>query len=281
MRRLEARASASSTGAISEAMSSAAVHGEGPLYNTTGSTGGSSPRGPKVSATHEFLVQHPGIDEHADRHVPIHRGLKFELHYQVQPRGIAEAYPPQTVASALAQVVAHELRGQSLERAEVQPLAPPSGGESAQQIFDHPWKGEQALVGGILHGCTVAQPLSRQRRRLSRLNGANGSRFVGRCPMRGLAGGRRQRGGGAFFRSDTVVKLRPRPTEAGTLSEANAESRYEITRADLAALSCPMPDMAVWNSHPKVYLPVEETGEAKCPYCGAEFRLSRPLGRRP
>jgi len=34
-----------------------------------------------------------------------------------------------------------------------------------------------------------------------------------------------------------------------------------------------MPDMAVWNSHPKVYLPVEETGEAKCPYCGAEFRL--------
>ena len=35
-----------------------------------------------------------------------------------------------------------------------------------------------------------------------------------------------------------------------------------------------MPDMAVWNSHPKVYLPVEETGEARCPYCGAEFRLT-------
>ena len=57
-----------------------------------------------------------------------------------------------------------------------------------------------------------------------------------------------------------------------TVSEANTESRYEVTRADLP-LSCPMPDMAVWNSHPKVYLPVEETGEAKCPYCGAEFRL--------
>ena len=62
------------------------------------------------------------------------------------------------------------------------------------------------------------------------------------------------------------------PVEAESVSEANTESRYEVTRADLP-LSCPMPDMAVWNSHPKVYLPVEETGEAKCPYCGADFRL--------
>ncbi|TDJ10768.1 MAG: zinc-finger domain-containing protein, partial [Gammaproteobacteria bacterium] len=25
---------------------------------------------------------------------------------------------------------------------------------------------------------------------------------------------------------------------------------------------------------PKVYLPIEETGEAKCPYCGAEYTLA-------
>ena len=68
-----------------------------------------------------------------------------------------------------------------------------------------------------------------------------------------------------------MVKLPPFP-KGGTVSEPNAETRYEVTRADLP-LSCPMPDMTVWNSHPKVYLPVEETGEAKCPYCGAEFRL--------
>ena len=79
------------------------------------------------------------------------------------------------------------------------------------------------------------------------------------------------RGGGAFFRPAAVVKF-PLPVEAGMLIEPNAESRYEITRADLP-LSCPMPGMAVWNSHPKVYLAIEETGEAKCPYCGAEFRL--------
>jgi uncharacterized Zn-finger protein len=34
-----------------------------------------------------------------------------------------------------------------------------------------------------------------------------------------------------------------------------------------------MPGMALWNSHPKVYLPVEKTGEAQCPYCGAIYVL--------
>jgi uncharacterized Zn-finger protein len=56
------------------------------------------------------------------------------------------------------------------------------------------------------------------------------------------------------------------------LIRPNAEHRYEVTRADLP-LSCPMPGMYLWNSHPKVYLPVEQTGEAKCPYCGAEYYL--------
>ncbi|MDQ3960673.1 MAG: zinc-finger domain-containing protein, partial [Pseudomonadota bacterium] len=31
--------------------------------------------------------------------------------------------------------------------------------------------------------------------------------------------------------------------------------------------------MSLWNSHPRVYLPIEATGEAKCPYCGADFVL--------
>ena len=53
---------------------------------------------------------------------------------------------------------------------------------------------------------------------------------------------------------------------------ANTERRYSVTRAQLP-LSCPTPEMAVWNSHPRVYLPVETTGSAKCPYCGALFVL--------
>lgn len=53
---------------------------------------------------------------------------------------------------------------------------------------------------------------------------------------------------------------------------ANAAKSYQVTASDLP-LSCPMDDMTVWNSHPKVYLPIEETGQADCPYCGAHFEL--------
>ena len=40
-------------------------------------------------------------------------------------------------------------------------------------------------------------------------------------------------------------------------------------------LSCPMPGMRLWNSHPRVYLAIEQTGWAKCPYCSAEYTLVR------
>lgn len=54
---------------------------------------------------------------------------------------------------------------------------------------------------------------------------------------------------------------------------ANAERVYEITRADLP-LSCPLPSMALWDSHPRVYLPIEARGgRASCPYCGAQYVL--------
>lgn len=55
---------------------------------------------------------------------------------------------------------------------------------------------------------------------------------------------------------------------------ANAESRYEVTVADLP-LHCPMDGMTLWNSHPRVYLPIENSGHAKCPYCGAEYVLKK------
>ena len=54
--------------------------------------------------------------------------------------------------------------------------------------------------------------------------------------------------------------------------EASTELRYEVTQKDLP-LSCPTPEMKLWNSHPRVYLPVQETGKETCPYCGAEFVL--------
>jgi len=56
------------------------------------------------------------------------------------------------------------------------------------------------------------------------------------------------------------------------LEQANTAQEYTVNASDLP-LCCPMPSMAVWNSHPRVYLPIEETGEAQCPYCGAQFHL--------
>ncbi|MCK5668016.1 MAG: zinc-finger domain-containing protein [Gammaproteobacteria bacterium] len=52
----------------------------------------------------------------------------------------------------------------------------------------------------------------------------------------------------------------------------NDKKTFEIGRAELP-LHCPTPEMSLWNSHPRVYLPIEETGKAKCPYCGAAYFL--------
>jgi uncharacterized Zn-finger protein len=77
--------------------------------------------------------------------------------------------------------------------------------------------------------------------------------------------------------SNQQERALPNPHTAETagrdrLIEPNAENHYEVTRADLP-LHCPMESMSLWNSHPRVYLAIEETGKARCPYCGAEYTL--------
>jgi uncharacterized Zn-finger protein len=47
----------------------------------------------------------------------------------------------------------------------------------------------------------------------------------------------------------------------------------KVSRVDLP-LACPRPEDEVWNMHPRVYLPIEKTGEVSCPYCGARYQLS-------
>lgn len=54
----------------------------------------------------------------------------------------------------------------------------------------------------------------------------------------------------------------------------NAQNRYEVTEADLP-VHCPLPGMSLWNSHPRVFLPLKEAGEARCPYCGALYVLKQ------
>ena len=53
---------------------------------------------------------------------------------------------------------------------------------------------------------------------------------------------------------------------------SNSQTHIDVTAADLP-LHCPMPSMILWNAHPRVYLPIQKTGEAACPYCGTKYTL--------
>ena len=57
-----------------------------------------------------------------------------------------------------------------------------------------------------------------------------------------------------------------------------SQAAIEILAEDLnhqGGVYCPSPlaDMKVWDSHPKVYLDVARSGQAKCPYCGSVYKL--------
>jgi uncharacterized Zn-finger protein len=45
-----------------------------------------------------------------------------------------------------------------------------------------------------------------------------------------------------------------------------------VKPADLPVF-CPNPAMPLWSSHPRVFLDIGETGTARCPYCGTEYRV--------
>jgi uncharacterized Zn-finger protein len=53
---------------------------------------------------------------------------------------------------------------------------------------------------------------------------------------------------------------------------ANEGREIEVSAADLP-LHCPTKEVALWCSHPRVFLDIGETGRAMCPYCGTRYRL--------
>lgn len=54
---------------------------------------------------------------------------------------------------------------------------------------------------------------------------------------------------------------------------SSTQTVVEVTAADLP-LYCPTPAMPLWSSHPRVFLPVEETGEIVCPYCSTRYKFT-------
>jgi uncharacterized Zn-finger protein len=53
-----------------------------------------------------------------------------------------------------------------------------------------------------------------------------------------------------------------------------SEKSVVIHDCDLP-LSCPTEDVSLWSAHPKVYLPIETSGQETCPYCGTHYILKR------
>jgi len=58
------------------------------------------------------------------------------------------------------------------------------------------------------------------------------------------------------------------------LSTPNAKNSYEVTEKDLP-VHCPMPGSSLWNSHPRVFIALDKSGNGKCPYCGSEYHLKK------
>jgi uncharacterized Zn-finger protein len=58
-------------------------------------------------------------------------------------------------------------------------------------------------------------------------------------------------------------------------SNDNRIKPIKVTATDLP-LHCPTPSMKLWNSHPRVFIDVTTTGEAKCPYCGTAYQFEGP-----
>jgi uncharacterized Zn-finger protein len=72
-----------------------------------------------------------------------------------------------------------------------------------------------------------------------------------------------------------MLKSKPTPsTDPASATARPVTQVHIVTRKDLP-LCCPMPGAAVWDMHPRVYLPIADDPnlEATCPYCGARYRL--------
>ncbi|MEI6801545.1 MAG: zinc-finger domain-containing protein [Burkholderiales bacterium] len=57
-----------------------------------------------------------------------------------------------------------------------------------------------------------------------------------------------------------------------------SKSTIELKASELnhqGGVYCPAPQagMQTWNTHPKVFLDVAHSGQAKCPYCGTVYQL--------
>lgn len=56
------------------------------------------------------------------------------------------------------------------------------------------------------------------------------------------------------------------------MKNSKPQAVIEVTKDELP-MHCPAPDSALWDSHPRVFIPLEDTPEASCSYCGTVYKL--------
>ena len=64
------------------------------------------------------------------------------------------------------------------------------------------------------------------------------------------------------------------------MHQPNSETLVEVTRDELP-IHCPTPDSSLWDSHPRVFIPLNDSPEAKCSYCGTVYRLVKEKSATP
>ncbi len=53
-----------------------------------------------------------------------------------------------------------------------------------------------------------------------------------------------------------------------------ATQHYDVYESDLP-LCCPLPRLALWDLHPRVYIAITPESKVSCPYCGTAFTLKQ------
>ncbi len=57
-----------------------------------------------------------------------------------------------------------------------------------------------------------------------------------------------------------------------TTEQASTNEPVQIKASELPAY-CPTEEMGLWNTHPRVYISLEDEKQGSCPYCGTQFEL--------
>jgi uncharacterized Zn-finger protein len=69
----------------------------------------------------------------------------------------------------------------------------------------------------------------------------------------------------------------PRGDNPAMKASALPTDVVEVTASDLkgpGVVCCPNPKMALWSNHPRVFIDLATSGQGKCPYCGAAYKLA-------